>query len=99
MTDLIPPLTQFGAAGLIGAMWVVERRAAALRERQIAEAHEALVRRRDELAVLVDVLRDNARAIAGIESAQRAVAEALDRLASSGAGPRPVAPAPRPPTP
>ncbi len=99
MTDLIPPLTQFGAAGLIGAMWVVERRAAALRERQIAEAHEALVRRRDELAVLVDVLRDNARAIAGIESAQRAVAEALDRLGSGGAGLRPPAPAPRPQTP
>ncbi len=69
-------LTPFGAAGLIAFLWLTERRSAAERERQLTEAHERLVRQRSELTLLVDVVRENTRALTALEGALRGV---LDR--------------------
>ncbi len=77
-TDLLPTLTQFGVAGLIAAMWLVERRAGAAREKQLAEAHDRLVESRAHLDALLTVVKDNTRAITALESA-------VARLASSPA--------------
>jgi hypothetical protein len=74
-------LAQFGAAGLIGWMWLSERRAAAARERQLDEAHDRLMHERPQLAALLSVLRDNTRALTALELGQRQVAAALERLA------------------
>ncbi|CAG0953166.1 hypothetical protein PHYC_00311 [Phycisphaerales bacterium] len=79
-------LTQFGTAGLIGWLWLGERRAATERERQLTAVHERLAQERRGLEVAVEALRDNTRVLAGVESGQRALLAALDRLA-----PRPVA--------
>lgn len=67
--DLIPTLTQFGVAGLIATMWLVERRAASAREKQLAEAHDRLVESRAHLDALLTVVKDNTRAITSLESA------------------------------
>lgn len=67
--DLIPTLTQFGVAGLVAAMWLVERRAASTREKQLAEAHDRLVESRAHLDVLLTVVKDNTRAITALEAA------------------------------
>ena len=75
-------IAQFGAAGLIGWMWVVERRAAAVREKQLGEAHERLMRERRELETLMNVVQENTRAVAGLEGGQRSLTAAIDRLAS-----------------
>jgi hypothetical protein len=74
-------LAQFGAAGLIGWMWLTERRAAAARERQLAELHDRLMHERPQLGALLAVLRDNTRALTALELGQRQVAATLERLA------------------
>ena len=68
-TDLLPTLTQFGVAGLIATMWLVERRASSAREKQLAEAHDRLVESRAHLDALLTVVKDNTRAITALESA------------------------------
>jgi hypothetical protein len=83
--EALASLTQFGVAGLIGWMWIVERRAASERERQLREAHDRLTADRTRLEVLVQALRDNTRALTALEAGQRGVVELLRRL---GAEPR-----------
>ncbi len=76
-TDLIPALAQLGAAGLIGWMWLTERRAAAEREQQLREAHAAILDERPRLEVLLRALDANTRAITALEVGQRQLAEAV----------------------
>lgn len=78
--DLAAAVAQLGAAGLIGWMWLSERRAAAAREAQLRELHERLMQERPQVAVLLSVVRENTRALAAIENGQRGVAAALERL-------------------
>ena len=56
-------MTQFGAAGLIGWMWITERRAASARERQVGDVHERIMRERREMETLVEVVRENTKAL------------------------------------
>lgn len=79
--DLTAALAQCGAAGLIGWMWLAERRAAAARDRQLSQLHDRLIQERLSLSTLVSVVRDNTRALSALESGQRAIASAMDRLA------------------
>jgi hypothetical protein len=81
-TEVMGALTQFGVAGLICWMWLVERRASAERERQITEAHKALIEQRDEREGLVEVVRDNTKALALLEGSQRELIGAIERLGS-----------------
>jgi nitrate reductase gamma subunit len=69
--DVIPMLTQFGVAGLIGWMWLAERRSAGQRERELSQAHDRVMAQRLELESLVQVVRDNTRAMSALEAAQR----------------------------
>lgn len=86
-------VAQFGVAGLIGWMWLAERRAAASRERQLAEAHDALTRERASLDVLLSTVNANTRAIAGVEGAVRDLSGAIERLRAASGG-RATGPAP-----
>lgn len=79
-------LTQFGAAGLIGLMWVLERRQAAAREKQLDEAHRRIVRREEEAGALLSVVKENTRAIVSLEQGQRQLAELLRALLRKGTG-------------
>ena len=78
--EAVSSLTQFGIAGLVGCMWIVERRAAGARERLVQEAHDRLIADRTRLGVLVQALRDNTRALTALEVGQRGIAEALRGL-------------------
>ncbi len=93
-TQLATALAQFGAAGLIGWMWLSERRAAAVRDRQLAEAHDRIQRDRTELDALLATLERNTRALAAVQAGQRRLAEILDRFLP---GP-PTLTVPSPPT-
>ncbi len=79
--ETVASLTQFGVAGLIGWMWIVERRAAVARERQIDETHARLMQDRTELDVLVQALRENTRALTALEVGQRGLTGLLSRFA------------------
>lgn len=81
--DLLNLITQFGAAGLIGWMWLSERRHAAKREQQLTESHERLQEQRLALDQLITLVTENTRAVASLESGQRAL---LSFLHQSGAG-------------
>lgn len=78
--EVMGAISQFGVAGLVCWMWLTERRAGAERERQISEAHESLRRQHQEREGLVEVVRDNTRALAAVEAGQRELAGAIERL-------------------
>lgn len=72
-------LAQFGVAGLVAWMWLAERRASAVRERQMTELHTRLMLERQETEVLVKALNDNTRALASLEASQRGLLVMLAR--------------------
>ena len=78
--DLLPQLIQFGAAGLMGWMWLAERRDAAERDKQLAESHRALMQEREKLDVLVAALESNTRAITSLELGQRRLVDLFNRV-------------------
>lgn len=85
--ELAGAIAQLGAAGLIGLMWLSERRAATERDRQLTEQHERLKRDRTELGVLVSVLESNTRALASLEAGQGRLIAALEhRWSDQGHG-------------
>lgn len=79
--SVLTGLTQLGAAGVIGWLWLSERRASAGRERQIEEAHARILLERESASVLVETVRENTAALAGLRETQRALGLAIDRLA------------------
>lgn len=71
---------QFGIAGLVCWMWLVERRSSTEHERRIAELHRRVMDANKEVDVLLRALNDNTRALAAVEAGQRALLAALGRL-------------------
>ncbi len=83
MTDLmVAALTQFGAAGLIGLLWILERRHAATRDRQLDEAHAVIVDRDQRIEALLTVIKENTAAINRLEQIQRRLIGILARINS-----------------
>lgn len=78
--ELLAILTQFGAAGLIGLMWIIERRHAAVRDRQITESHLKLISQDQQIQTLLEVVKDNTRAIVTLEHTQRQLVELAQGL-------------------
>ena len=74
---LATTLTQFGVAGLIGWMWLTERRAAADRDKQLADAQTLLAQGQKSIDILLRALDDNTRAIVALEGTQRALVDSL----------------------
>lgn len=95
-------VAQFGMAGLVAWMWLSERRAGAVRERQLTEAHERLVEQRAQTEALMTLVRENTRAVSAVEAGQRSLRDLLTDLlrlwgargpaagAGAGAGPGPT---------
>lgn len=77
---MLTALAQFGPAGLIGFLWLFERRSSAARERQLDEAHRKVMTLDRQLETLLTVVKDNTRAINSLEQSQRRLIDLLDRL-------------------
>jgi hypothetical protein len=56
-------LANFGAAGLMGAMWLWERRTSGRREQQLDEAHARIMSDRIQLDELLRVVKQNTAAL------------------------------------
>lgn len=82
--EIAAAIAQFGAAGLIGWMWLSERRASGERDRQLSEAHERVVRDREDRAALIGAVRDATSAMVSIEHGQRALASIVERALGRG---------------
>lgn len=75
--DLLSTFAQFGAAGVIGWLWLSERRGAQERERVLQEAHRMLSEERVMLRTVVRALEQTSRALGALESGQRALVSAV----------------------
>jgi hypothetical protein len=72
-------LTSLGAAGLMGAMWLWERRTSQKREQQIDDAHARIMGDRIALDELMDVVKRNAEAITRLSATQDQLLRQLAR--------------------
>ena len=59
----LPDLTGLGSAGVMGAMWLWERRNSRAREQQLDEAHQRIMGDRVQLDQLINLVRQNTEAL------------------------------------
>ena len=75
-----PDFTSFGAAGLMGAMWLWERRTSRQREEQLDEAHVRILGDRVQLEQLIDVVRQNVAAMTRLGAIVEQLVRARDSI-------------------
>ena len=75
----IDSLASLGAAGLMGAMWLWERRTSQKREQQLDEAHARILGDGVQLQQLISVVRQNAEAITRLCTTQDQLLRQLNR--------------------
>ena len=80
MNGMLTALTQFGAAGLIGLLWILERRHATLRDRQLDEAHRRLIDQERDLEALLTVVTENTKAVNTLQQGQLQLIQLLKRV-------------------
>ena len=78
--SLISDLASFGAAGLMGAMWLWERRHSRTREDQLDHAHERILRDEQRLSKIIEVVEHNTAAMTRFTETQHSVRLALADL-------------------
>jgi hypothetical protein len=82
---MIPPamisdLASLGAAGIMGAMWLWERRTSRLREEQLDDAHDRILRDEQRLGKLIEVVEHNTAALTRFTETQHSIRQALADL-------------------
>lgn len=82
--DVLTEAARFGVAGLMGAMWLWERRTSQKRESQIDEAHARILGDRVQLDQLMAVIRQNAEAITRLSATQDQLLRQLGRGEGGG---------------
>ena len=78
-TPILDGLANLGVAGLMGAMWLWERRTSQKREAQIDEAHARILADRVQLDQLMAVVRKNADAVTRLSGLQDQLLRELTR--------------------
>lgn len=76
-------MTQFGVAGLMGALWLWERLYSRKREQELTQTHQRLTAQQQELHILIDLVNRNTAAIERFEQTQHRVADLLERMENS----------------
>ncbi len=82
--ETLQSLTQFGVAGLMGALWVWERTMTRRREQQLTAIHERLVGERQQLRELMRLAHRNTRAIERFDQTQNQLRDLLERMNRDG---------------
>ena len=78
--SVLGDVASFGAAGLMGAMWLWERRNSRLREEQLSDAHHRVMRDEERLGKLIEVVEHNTAALTRFTETQHSVHQALTDL-------------------
>lgn len=60
----------FGAAGLMGALWIWERKLSRTREAQLSQAHDRLMEERGLARLLAGLIRRNTAALSRLQATQ-----------------------------
>jgi hypothetical protein len=84
LPDGLGDITSLGAAGLMGAMWLWERRTSRQREQQIDEAHARILGNRVQLEELIDVVKQNAEALTRLTATQDQLLRQLQIVSPTG---------------
>ena len=79
LAPLASDLASFGAAGLMGALWLWERRLSRNREQQLDAAHCRLLEQRDALAVVTDLVARNTVALTTLQETQHQLVHLLNQ--------------------
>lgn len=79
---IISDFASFGAAGVMGAMWLWERRLSRAREEQLTSAHQRIIRDEQRLDQVTRVVEQNTAAFVRFTETQREVVETLKDLAT-----------------
>lgn len=66
----ITDLANFGTAGLMGAMWLWERRTSRQRDQQLDESHSRILSDRIQLDQLITLVRQNTEALTRLTTTQ-----------------------------
>ncbi len=77
-TTTLPDLTGIGSAGVMGAMWLWERRTSRQREQQLDEAHARIQSDRVQLDQIITLVRENTQALTRLCDAQERVLATLE---------------------
>ena len=77
--QIIEIFSQFGAAGLIGALWVWERWLSRRRERELDEAHRCILIHRENLKAICAMVRQNTQAIERFNQTQVHLVQILQK--------------------
>lgn len=80
LAQTAPPIDDFtslGAAGIMGLMWLWERRNSQKREQQIDDAHQRILADRVQLEQLIMVVRQNAEAVTRLTTTQEQLVRQL----------------------
>lgn len=80
MISIVSDLTSFGAAGLMGAMWLVERKMSRRREDELTDAHDRIIRDEQRLERLMKIVEQNSSALARFGEHQRQQTEVIKHL-------------------
>ena len=73
-------MTQFGVAGLMGALWLWERLYSRKREQELTQAHQRLTAQQQELQTLITLVQRNTAAIERFEQTQQRIADVLEGM-------------------
>jgi hypothetical protein len=77
-SSALPDITSLGTAGLMGAMWLWERRTSRQREEQLDEAHARIIGDRVLLDQLIDVVKQNTDAMSRLCATQDQLMRRID---------------------
>ena len=69
-TSALDQFTNLGVAGIMGAMWLWERRTSRQREQQLDEAHTRILSDKVELEELIEVVKQNSEAMSRMSAVQ-----------------------------
>lgn len=85
--ESIESFTQFGVAGVMALLWVWERRSSRQREAELSEAHRRLMKQREELSVLIRMVRHNTQAFERFDQTQNQLRDLLIQMNREAARP------------
>jgi len=79
---LFDNITSLGAAGLIGAMWLWERRQSSEREKQLDDAHARIMADGVKLEALMDLVKQSTETLATLVHQHDSLLRKLDHDAA-----------------
>jgi len=80
--DILAEIAQYGIAGMMGMLWILERRHSMQRERELTDTHQRLMSQREELSELIKVVQDNSVALTVLENSQARLVQICEQIAA-----------------